>query len=61
MVKITVLAERCDGCGECVEVCPADVYEIKNNVAVPVNSDECTECCSCVEVCPTEAIEHESC
>jgi len=61
MVNIVVDKEKCDGCGECVDICPAEVYEIKDGVAVPVNIEECTECCSCVEVCPPEAIEHDSC
>jgi ferredoxin len=24
MAPLTVLADRCTGCGECVEICPAD-------------------------------------
>lgn len=61
MITIVVDPDKCDGCGECVDICPAEVYVIEEGIAVPVNIDECTECCSCVEVCPTEAIEHSSC
>ncbi len=61
MVTIIVDPDACDGCGECVDICPAEVYVIEGGKAVPVNIEECTECCSCVEVCPTEAIEHGSC
>jgi NAD-dependent dihydropyrimidine dehydrogenase PreA subunit len=61
MVSIVVDKEKCDGCGECVDICPAEVYAIEEGKSVPVNIEECTECCSCVEVCPPEAIEHGSC
>lgn len=27
--KPEVNAEKCIGCGECVEICPVDVYEIQ--------------------------------
>ncbi|HDY73806.1 MAG TPA: 4Fe-4S dicluster domain-containing protein, partial [Euryarchaeota archaeon] len=49
------------GCGECVDICPAEVYTLVDEKSVAANIDECTECCSCVEVCPEEAIEHSSC
>jgi NAD-dependent dihydropyrimidine dehydrogenase PreA subunit len=49
-------AEKCVGCGECVEICPVDVYEIQNEKSVPVNADECIGCESCVEVCEEGAI-----
>ena len=44
------------GCGECVDVCPVEVYEIKDGKSEPVNSEECLGCESCVEVCETSAI-----
>ena len=58
---IKVDYDKCTGAGECVDICPAEVYELVDGKTVPKNIDECTECCSCVEVCPTEAIEHSSC
>jgi len=60
-VNIEIDNNKCDGCGECVDICPAEVYEIKDSKSVIINLDECIECCSCVEVCPTEAITHDSC
>ncbi|MFQ5815708.1 MAG: indolepyruvate ferredoxin oxidoreductase subunit alpha [Candidatus Hydrothermarchaeaceae archaeon] len=53
--------DKCEGHGECIAVCPAEVYELVDGKATAPNVAECTECCSCVEVCPTEAIEHSSC
>lgn len=51
-----VNAEKCIGCGECVGICPVDVYELQKEKAVPVRADECLGCESCIEVCAQEAI-----
>ncbi len=53
---VTVDPDKCIGDGECVEVCPADVYELQDGKAVPVNMEECLGCESCVEVCEQDAI-----
>jgi NAD-dependent dihydropyrimidine dehydrogenase PreA subunit len=54
--KPEVDEEKCVGCGECVDVCPVDVYELQNDKAVPVNAEECIGCESCIEVCEQDAI-----
>ena len=56
MYTVEVDEEKCIGCGECVEICPVDVYEMQNEKSVPVNADECIGCESCVEVCEQDAI-----
>lgn len=48
---------KCDGCGNCIEVCPADVFEMQDGKSAVVRPDDCVECMACVENCPTEAIE----
>lgn len=48
--------DLCVAAGECVEVCPVEVYAIADG---KVNADqiaECTECGLCEGVCPTDAI-----
>jgi NAD-dependent dihydropyrimidine dehydrogenase PreA subunit len=60
-VTIKVDYDKCIGHGNCADSCPAEVYEIENGKAVPVNIDDCVECCTCVEVCPENAIEHSAC
>lgn len=50
--------EKCTGCGECVEACPLDSLEVKDDLAV-VDEDTCGDCGSCVDVCPSEAISIE--
>ncbi len=55
MWKITVEDDKCTGCGECVESCPGEVYELKGNKAVVVNLDECHGCHTCEAVCDDDA------
>ncbi len=52
----TVDAVKCEGCEECVDVCPVEVFEMIDDKSVPVNADECLGCESCVEVCEPDAI-----
>ncbi len=56
MTQVIVDADKCEGCGECVDNCPADVFEMQDDKAVVVNEEECMECESCVEVCEAGAI-----
>ncbi|THB70098.1 MAG: 4Fe-4S dicluster domain-containing protein [Desulfovibrio sp.] len=53
---VTVDADKCIGDGECVDVCPVEVYELQGGKAVAVNAEECLGCESCVEVCEQGAI-----
>jgi NAD-dependent dihydropyrimidine dehydrogenase PreA subunit len=53
---VTVDQDKCVGDGECVDVCPVEVFELQDEKAVPVNMDECLGCESCVEVCEEDAI-----
>ena len=48
--------EKCQQCGECIDVCPAEVIEVDDNVTKMANPGECLGCESCVAVCPEEAI-----
>ncbi|MBW1780125.1 MAG: 4Fe-4S binding protein [Deltaproteobacteria bacterium] len=54
--EVVVDPEKCEGCEECIEVCPVDVYELVDDKSVPVNAEECLGCESCIEVCEHEAI-----
>ncbi|PTD94290.1 DNA-directed RNA polymerase subunit D [archaeon SCG-AAA382B04] len=53
---IQEIGEECDNCGECIETCPKDVYEIKNDELKIVDQEACMFCENCVEACPQDAI-----
>lgn len=50
-----VNAEKCEGCGDCVDVCPTEAIVLENGKAI-VSEDDCADCGACEPVCPTEAI-----
>jgi len=56
MYNVAVDPELCEGCESCVDICPSEVFEIQDGLAVPVNMDDCVGCESCVEECPNDAI-----
>ena len=53
---IEIDSEKCIGCGNCVIICGAGVYKIKNKKAYVANHEKCLECGNCEIVCPQEAI-----
>ena len=51
--------EKCVGCMTCVEFCPHDVYEAKDDKPVVVNPDNCVEFCrACQKLCDAGAIRY---
>lgn len=61
-LKINVDEKACVGCSLCADVCPTNVFEIKESETVPVvcKERECFGCLSCSEICPATAIKHEN-
>jgi len=54
--KVAVDGKKCKGCEDCIEVCTASVFEMKEGKSVPANGEECLGCGSCVEVCKEKAV-----
>jgi adenylylsulfate reductase subunit B len=50
---------RCDGCGQCVDICPSDIMHIDRTYrwAYNIEPNFCWECYSCVKACPQHAID----
>ncbi|MFC2013929.1 2Fe-2S iron-sulfur cluster-binding protein [Chloroflexota bacterium] len=57
-VQIVVDHERCNGCGDCLVICPSGVYEVKKGKANPVESQYCCgmTCKQCATFCYRNAI-----
>ena len=56
---ININKEKCNGCGNCVEVCPFDVLEIKDGKAAVKNPEKCRKCRAYISACQNNAIEIE--
>ncbi|MCD6384843.1 4Fe-4S binding protein [Candidatus Sumerlaeota bacterium] len=53
MVRID--ESKCQGCGNCVEVCPTQAISLKDGIA-SIDETRCVECFRCVSACPIGAI-----
>jgi NAD-dependent dihydropyrimidine dehydrogenase PreA subunit len=52
--------QACNGCAQCVAVCPHAVFEMDGRKAVLVRPMACMECGACQKNCITNAISVES-
>jgi adenylylsulfate reductase subunit B len=54
-----VYMSQCDGCGECVDICPSDIMHIDPTYrrAYNIEPNFCWECYACVKACPQNAID----
>lgn len=52
----TIDEEKCKHCGECIDVCPTEVFESQNDQTVVARPADCLGCESCISVCPEEAV-----
>jgi ferredoxin len=56
MYMVSVNAEKCEGCEECVNICPNSVFQMSAGKSDPHQAGECVFCESCIGVCPSSAI-----
>lgn len=57
MYVVEIDEDKCNGCGECVAVCPSEMFGLRDGKAfVKGEPDDCAGCLSCQEACPTGAI-----
>ncbi len=61
--KVSVLQERCKGCGFCVEYCPCEVLALSDQFnqkgyhpPVAIRAEKCVACGLCELICPEFAI-----
>lgn len=51
-----VIASKCVGCMECMDVCEEDAILGKKKFVHVIVQDECTQCGACMEACDEDAI-----
>lgn len=56
VTSLAYVAEKCAGCGRCVEVCPQGVFEMREKRAIVTDRDLCMECGACARNCDAGAI-----
>lgn len=59
VASLTIITDRCTGCGSCIEKCKRNVFEMDREAGVArvVNLTDCVGCGKCVEkMCNFEAI-----
>ena len=59
LANVTTLrffADKCTGCGRCVEVCPQSVFTMSDRRAMVADKDRCMECGACALNCEFGAI-----
>jgi len=52
--KITVPDKKCEECQKCVDICPKNVFTMKEEKVEIKNLMACILCMDCVEACPTK-------
>lgn len=57
VVSLEHLPERCNGCGNCLEVCPHGVWIAHGDKVALGKRDACMECGACKRNCSHRAIQ----
>ncbi len=52
-------AEKCIGCGSCVDECPVNCIVEGDDGKYVIKADECIDCGACEGACPVEAPQAE--
>ena len=48
--------DKCTGCGDCVGVCPVNVFKMTGDKSEPHRSTYCINCGNCLDACKAGAI-----
>ena len=59
MPRIQIRVELCKKCGQCVDICPEQLFRQKKGAAPkPARPSACISCGHCVSICPVGAVDH---
>lgn len=56
VVTLQMDAQKCTGCGMCLEVCPHNVFKMNGKSVEIIHRDACMECGACSRNCPAGAL-----
>jgi NAD-dependent dihydropyrimidine dehydrogenase PreA subunit len=56
MYVIVIDEKKCTVCGECISICPVEIYQKQDERIAIGNADECSGCQSCVSMCEAQAL-----
>lgn len=56
VVTLEFVPELCTGCGQCIDVCPHEVFEKAEKIVEVRNRDRCIECGACMMNCESGAV-----
>ena len=54
IMAVSINADKCIGCGICVDECPQEALAVDDVCAV--DEGLCIDCGTCIDACPEEAI-----
>lgn len=54
--EFAIDSSSCNGCGECVRICPNDAVYFNHSGKAVIDQTKCTQCAECVAICPNNAI-----
>jgi len=52
LISYHIDPEKCEGCGICIRVCPAEAIKGGKRMVHVVDQSKCTRCGTCLDVCP---------
>jgi MinD superfamily P-loop ATPase len=56
MYLVSVDAAKCEGCEECANNCPVNVFDMVDGKASATRAGDCEGCQTCTSVCPSGAV-----
>ena len=56
MYLVAVDAAKCEGCEECANNCPVNVFDMVSGKAEATRAGDCEGCQTCTSVCPSGAV-----
>ena len=57
-LSVYVDPQACQGCGDCIDVCPVGCIEGRDGFISMIDEFDCTKCGACVKACPEGAVKY---